>query len=114
MAKTVGKAPEGFKKKMSEQGWTERGGIVLGWELGMEVVGTYRGVTPPSNEDSSPVMRIETEVGVVARYWAPTILASKLADIEEGTDIYIVCLGKTAPIKSRKGTLAWNFDVYTK
>ena len=80
---------------------------------GETVEGIYLGLTPARNEDSSPVIRIETAEGT-KRYWAPTILESKLADIEGGTAVIIECLGKTRPVKSRKGSLAWDFRVFVK
>jgi hypothetical protein len=98
--------------KDAPKGYTEQGGAVNAWEAGEVVEGFFLGLTAARNEDSSPVIRIQTVEGLV-RYWTPTILESKLADVEPGTAVIIECLGKTAPIKSRK-TIAWDFKVYTK
>jgi hypothetical protein len=101
------------KETQPPKGYTEQGGDVNQMEEGETVEGIYLGLTPPRNEESSPVLRIQTVDGVV-RYWAPTILESKLADVEGGSAVIIECLGKTRAIKSRKGSMAWDFKVYVK
>ncbi len=96
------------------KGWTEQGGNVNQMEADETVDGIYLGITPARNDESSPVARFQLEDGSIVRYWAPTILESKLSDVEGGTRVLVRCLGKTRPIKSRKGTMAWDYQVFTR
>lgn len=96
-------APDGFVKV---------GGDVIALGEGESFRGIYKQLIPARNPKSSPVLVIETEEGN-KRYWAPTILASRFADIPLGAEVYVVCTGQNVPVKNRK-TMAWGFDVFTK
>jgi len=97
---------------MEESGWQEQGGgEIMKWEEGTTLTGTYRGMQPARNEDSSPIITVETADGVV-KAWSPTVLCSRLEDVEKGDEVFIRCLGQT--IKVKRGQNAFDFQVFKK
>jgi len=103
--------PKGYEESKLKDGWSKRGGEILKWEEGLQVTGNFISLTPAKSEDSSPIVAIRTEDGIV-RYWCPTILESSLEGVEKGDEVDIICLGRI--VKVKRGEPAWGFEVYVK